>query len=178
VSCRELFLGFLKVGVQGFGGVMPLARRFLVDEHRWLDDRQFTEILSLAQPLPGPNILNVSIVVGDRFQGLRGALAAAAGLVLAPLAIVLTLATVVQHFGQAGPIKRLLPGISAAAAGLVVGTGLRLLDKAERQLWVPCLALAAFVAVAWLHLALPVVLLVLAPVAIAFGHFRRAREAR
>jgi chromate transporter len=177
VSCGELFLGFLLVGVRGFGGVMPWARRMLVDERRWLDDRQFTQILSLAQPLPGPNSLNLAVVVGDRFQGLRGSLSALTGLLLAPICIVLTLATLFDRFGQAGPLHRLLPGLSSAAAGLMVGMGLRLLAGMEREAWVCALALIAFLSVAWLRLSLVLVLLVLAPVGIAFGH-GRAREAK
>ena len=177
MSCRELFLGFLKVGLCAFGGVMPWARRMLVDERHWLDDRQFTQILSLAQPLPGPNSLNLAVVVGERFQGARGAAAALVGLLLAPMAIVLTLATLFDHYGQLGPVRRLLPGVSAAAAGLVAGTGLRLLARLERHAWVGALSLAAFLAVVWLHLSLLLVLLVLAPIGVAFGHGRGTGEA-
>jgi chromate transporter len=169
VSCRELFLGFLMVGVRGFGGVMPWTRRMLVDEHRWMDDRQFTQFLNLANPLPGANSLNLAVVVGNRFQGARGSMAALLGLLLAPICIVLTLAALVDRFGQAGPIKHLLPGVSVAAAGLVGGMGLRLTVRMEREVWRFGIGLAAFLAVVWLHLSLVLVLLALAPVGIAFA---------
>ncbi|MDR3670693.1 MAG: chromate transporter [Holophaga sp.] len=169
VSCRELFLGFLVVGVRGFGGVMPWTRRMLVDERRWLDDRQFTQMLNLANPLPGANSLNLAVVVGNRFQGVRGAACALMGLLLAPICIVLTLASLVDRFGQTGPIKLLLPGVSVAAAGLVGGMGLRLIARMERGAWRYVLGAIAFLAVVWLHLSLVLVLLVLAPVGIGFA---------
>src|SRR5260370_38542884 len=84
VSSTDLFVGFLKVGMSGFGGVMPFARRMLVEERRWLSEREFTEVLSLSQFLPGPNIINVSIIVGSRFAGPAGSLAASLGLMLMP----------------------------------------------------------------------------------------------
>src|SRR3954469_14522823 len=86
---RELFVAFLKTGISGFGGVLPFARRMLVDERKWLTELEFNEVLSLGQFLPGPNIVNVSIMVGRRFQGAGGALAAVCGLMLLPLAMIL-----------------------------------------------------------------------------------------
>src|SRR4249920_2159002 len=91
VSTTELFVGFLKVGMSGFGGVMPFARRMLVEERRWLTEHEFIEVLSLSQFLPGPNIINVSIIVGSRFAGPAGSFAASIGLMLMPFLIVLAL---------------------------------------------------------------------------------------
>src|SRR5689334_2339669 len=91
-SRRALFVGFLIVGMQGFGGVLPFARRMLVEQRRWLSEREFIEVLSLSQFLPGPNIVNVSIIVGSRFRGPSGAAAASLGLMLMPFLIVLMLA--------------------------------------------------------------------------------------
>ena len=96
----QLFCGFFKAGVSGFGGVMPHARRMLVEDRQWITDRQFTELLSLGQGLPGPNIVNVSIVIGSRFHGWRGSLCAISGLMLAPLVIVLLLANIYDHFAN------------------------------------------------------------------------------
>jgi len=170
VSCWDLFAGFLQVGVQGFGGViMPWARRMAVEERGWLDDAQFTRILGLAQPLPGPNSVNLAIMLGDRLRGLPGALAALAGMMLAPLAIMLAVAAAFEHFGQAPLIRRLLPGISAAAAGLVLGVGMRLALQLERKAWALALLLATFLAVAVFHLPLLPVLVCLAPIGFACG---------
>src|SRR5664279_5027684 len=88
----QLFTGFFKTGLSGFGGVLPHARRMLVDDRRWLTDPQFTELLSLGQTLPGPNVLNMAVVIGARFHGWRGSMIAAFGLMTAPLVIVLSLA--------------------------------------------------------------------------------------
>ena len=88
---QALFLAFLSVGLSGFGGVLPFARRMLVDQKAWLDEAEFVETLALCQSLPGPNILNLSVVVGSRFAGVRGAFAALTGLTLAPVAIIIGL---------------------------------------------------------------------------------------
>src|SRR5262249_20314811 len=91
VGAGELFLGFLKVGLSGFGGVLPFARRMLVEERALLTEREFTELLSLSQFLPGPNVVNLSIIVGNRFHGPLGSLAALFGLMLMPFLIVIAL---------------------------------------------------------------------------------------
>jgi chromate transporter len=88
---RALFTGFLGIGVSGFGGVMPWARRLLVEQRRWLTADEFTDMLSLCQFLPGPNIVNVAVAVGARFCGARGVLAGLAGLMIVPFAIVIDL---------------------------------------------------------------------------------------
>ena len=87
-----LFVAFSRLSVMGFGGVLPIAHRELVERLRWLTPEVFTELLSVGQVLPGPNVVNLSLMVGDRYFGLRGALAALAGMLLAPTASVLTLA--------------------------------------------------------------------------------------
>src|SRR4051794_3994346 len=86
VTLGALFTGFFSIGVSGFGGVLPFARRLLVEQKRWLDEAEFNDVLGMCQILPGPNVVNVSIVVGSRFHGLAGAAAAFSGLLLAPLA--------------------------------------------------------------------------------------------
>src|SRR5438477_11483906 len=98
ISTSELFVGLLKIGVSGFGGVMPFARRMIVEERRWLTEAEFLDVLSLSQFLPGPNIVNVSIIIGRRFAGVAGSAVAFAGLLLLPLAIVLALATLYAQY--------------------------------------------------------------------------------
>src|SRR6266498_1637860 len=100
LSLSELFFGFLKVGLSGFGGVLPFARRMIVEERRWLTEAEFLDVLSLSQFLPGPNIVNVSVIVGRRFQGVAGSFAATGGLMLMPLVIVLAIATIYAQFAQ------------------------------------------------------------------------------
>jgi chromate transporter len=168
---RALFAAFLSIALSGFGGVLPFARRSLVDRHGWLTAQDFTETLSLCQSLPGPNVVNLSIVVGSRACGWRGSLAAFAGLVGAPVVIVIALGLLYDRFG-ALPISRgALTGLGAAAAGLVVATAARLAEPVLRQrFWIAAaFILASFIGVGVLRFPLPYVLLVLAPLGVALA---------
>lgn len=165
----QLFAGFFKTGLSGFGGVMPHARRMLVEDRRWLTDAQFTELLSLGQTLPGPNIMNMSVVIGARFHGWRGSLLAASGLMLAPLIIVLLLANLYGHFQHSARLAHALACVAAAAAGLILATGARLAKTLPRRAWTYAILAAAFLAVFWLRLPLLGILLVLGPLGIACG---------
>ncbi|HEX5125853.1 MAG TPA: chromate transporter [Rhodocyclaceae bacterium] len=172
----QIFVGFFKAGVSGFGGVLPHARRMLVDDRRWLTDRQFTELLGLGQGLPGPNIVNMSIVIGSRFHGWRGSLCAISGLMLAPLVIVIALAKLYDQFADSVMLNHALAGVAAAAAGLILATGAKLAAKMDRSVWSFATMLVAFIAVVWLHLPLLEVLIVLAPVSIICGWLNVGRE--
>lgn len=174
----QLFLGFFQTGLSGFGGVMPHARRVLVDERRWLTDAQFTELLSLGQTLPGPNVANMAVVVGDRFHGWRGSLLAVTGLLTAPLVIVLGLAHLHARHAQAAPLVRVLAGVAAGAAGLLFATAGKLAQGLPREAWSGALLAATFLAVAWLRLPLPLVLLTLGPAGVACAWWRQARARR
>jgi chromate transporter len=172
----QLFSGFFKAGVSGFGGVMPHARRMLVEDRQWITDRQFTELLSLGQGLPGPNIVNVSIVIGSRFHGWRGSLCAFSGLMLAPLVIVLLLANIYDHFASSTVLNHALTGVAAGAAGLILATSAKLAMKMDRNAWSATILFMAFLAVVWLHMPLLLVLFVLAPISVACGWFGVKKE--
>ena len=120
---------FNRLALQGFGGVLAVAQRELVERERWLTPAQFLELLSLGQVLPGPNIVNMALIIGDRFFGWRGALAALAGLLGAPLLIVLLLATLYREFAAVPMVAGALRGMGAVAAGLVIGTALKLVGS-------------------------------------------------
>src|SRR5271166_5687148 len=160
-----LFSAFLAVGLSGFGGVLPFARRTLVERRGWLTESDFNETLALCQSLPGPNIVNMSVVVGSRFAGPRGAFACVAGLVVAPVALVLVLATLWDRFGAVGHVPGAIHGLAAAAAGLAAATTLKMarpiLTRAPFSAG-PIVA-GAFVGVGLLRLPLPWVALTLAP---------------
>lgn len=166
---QQLFTGFFKTGLSGFGGVLPHARRMLVDDRRWLTDAQFTELLSLGQTLPGANVLNMSVVIGARFHGWRGSLIAAFGLMAAPLVIVLSLASLYGHFAHSLRLAQVLAAVAAAAAGLVLAMGGRLAAKMARDGGSILILVAAFLAVFWLRLPLLIILVVLAPISIALA---------
>ncbi|MBP6901097.1 MAG: chromate transporter [Burkholderiaceae bacterium] len=125
-SCTQLFWAFTRLALQGFGGVLPIAHHELVERRRWLQAEDFVAQLALAQVLPGPNIVNLALMLGDRWFGLRGALAASAGLLALPLAIVLLLAALYQQWRELPEVAAALRGMGAVAAGLIIATGLKL----------------------------------------------------
>ena len=154
-SAAELFIAFNRLALQGFGGVLAVAQFELVERRRWLTKDEFLDTLSVAQVLPGPNVVNLSLMLGDRFFGLRGALASLAGLLLVPLAIVLVLAVLYSQFSHWPLVAGALRGMGVVAAGLIAATALKLRGSLRTNpLGLPlCLAFAAvtFVAVAVLR---------------------------
>jgi chromate transporter len=166
---RDLFMGFLMVGLQGFGGVLPFARRMLVEQHRWLSEREFTEVLSLSQFLPGPNIVNASIIIGNRFRGPLGSIAATLGLMLLPFVIVLILAALYARFADLEAVRGATNGVSAAATGLIIATGFKMARALKGIPWQIVMCALAFIAIALLRLPLLWVLAVLAPISIAIA---------
>lgn len=125
-TLRELFVVFNRMSLQGFGGVLPVAQHALVDREHWMTREQFVEMLALAQVLPGPNIVNLALMFGDRWRGLRGALVALAGLLTVPGILVLVLAALYAEFARVPWVAGALRGMGAVAAGLVIATALKL----------------------------------------------------
>jgi chromate transporter len=126
-SPGDIFRVFTRLALQGFGGVLPIAQRELVERERWLTREQFLEILAVSQVLPGPNVVNLSLMFGDRAFGWRGALAALGGMLLAPLGVVLLLTIAYTHYARYPVIAGVLRGMGAVAAGLIFSTGVKLL---------------------------------------------------
>jgi len=125
-SPRDLFRVFNRMAMQGFGGVLPIAQRELVEREAWLTRERFVETMAIGQVLPGPNIVNMALIIGDGFFGWRGALAALAGLLALPLCIVLTLAAVYGQLRGYAPVAGALRGMGAVAAGLVIATAIKI----------------------------------------------------
>ena len=125
-SAAELFRVFNRLALQGFGGVLPIAHRELVERERWLSPQQFVDLLALGQVLPGPNIINMALIFGDRHFGWRGALAAVGGLLAVPMGIVLLVATLYQQVASHPLAAGALRGMGVVAAGLVIATALKL----------------------------------------------------
>ena len=170
-SVGEIFVAFNSLALQGFGGVLPVAQRELVERRRWMTREQFVEMLAVSQVLPGPNIVNLALMYGDGLFGLRGAFAAVAGLLLAPLFIVLALTVLYAQFAQVPVVSGALRGMGAVAAGLVISTALKLLSTVRRNPMGQPLALvfagATVAAIAWLRWPLVWVLTGLGALAIA-----------
>jgi len=125
-SPAALFRAFNRLAMMGFGGVLPVAQRELVDRLGWLTREQFLELLSLSQVLPGPNVVNLGLIYGDRCFGWRGALAACAGMLLLPLLLVLAATAAALRFGDVPAVGGALRGMGVVAAGLVLATAIRL----------------------------------------------------
>ncbi len=132
-SPGEIFRVFTRLALQGFGGVLPIAQRELVERERWLTREQFLEMLAVAQVLPGPNVVNLSLMFGDRAFGWRGGLSALGGMLLAPLGVVLLLTVAYTHYAQHPVIAGVLRGMGAVAAGLILSTGVKLLPALRRN---------------------------------------------
>jgi len=175
-SPGELFRAFNALALQGFGGVLPVAQRELVERRRWLSREQFVETLSLAQVLPGPNIVNLALMIGDRFFGLRGAMASLAGLLLVPLLIVLVLAALYGELARRPAVAGALRGMGAVAAGLVVATALKLLPTLRSSpLGRPltgAMVLLSALAIGWWRVPLVWVVLGLGAVSMALAAWR------
>lgn len=168
-SLTDLFLSFTLLALQGFGGVVAIVQHELVEKKRWMTREEFVEEWAVAQIMPGPNVVNLSLMIGGRYFGLPGALAALAGMLTVPLIVVLLLTMVYAQFAQHPALAGALRGMGAVAAGLITAAGLRLLSTLKTNpLGLPvCIALgtACFVATALFRLPLAYVLPVLGTLA-------------
>ena len=178
VALTALFLAFLKVSLCGFGGGLMWARRVVVEQRRWLDDREFAEILTLCQLMPGPNIVGITTCVGAKLRGAAGAIAAVTGFILLPWVVGLCLGSYILQHAQVVVLQNVLRGLSAAGAGLLIGTGLRLLTPYRNRRSALLVAALAFAGMALSRLPLPIVLLGLAPLSMMITKLERAKERR
>ncbi|APW37440.1 chromate transporter [Rhodoferax koreense] len=175
-SPTDLFVSFTWLALQGFGGVLAVVQRELVEKKRWMTREEFIEDWAVAQIMPGPNVVNLSIMLGDRYFGWRGAAAALAGMLTLPLLVVLTLALAYARFAGEPAVVGALRGMGAVAAGLIVATGLKLVVALKTNplgpLLCTVLGAACFVAIAWLRWPLLPVLLVLGGLACTLAYRR------
>jgi chromate transporter len=162
-SLTDLFVSFTVLALQGFGGVLAVVQRELVEKKRWMTREEFVEEWAVAQIMPGPNVINLALMIGGRYFGLRGAMVGLAGMLAVPLLVVLGLALVYGQFADDPHVAGALRGMGAVAAGLITATGLKLMVAVKKHpLGVPaCLGfgVAAFVSIALLRWPLAYVLL-------------------
>jgi chromate transporter len=172
-SPLDLFLAFNRLALQGFGGVLAVAQRELVEHRGWLTREDFLELISAAQVLPGPNVVNLSLMLGDRYFGLRGAFAALGGMLAVPLVIVLVMTSVYAQFAQVPAVSGALRGMGAVAAGLIIATACKLMAALKTNPMGPALCaafvLATLAMVAWLRWPLKGVIVGLGSLAIALA---------
>jgi chromate transporter len=167
----EIYTTFTKVALSGFGGVLPVSRHALVEKKKWLTEKEFAEQLAISQLLPGPNIVNLSVALGDRFHGVAGSLAAVAGLFSVPFLLFMTLGWGYHFFSDSLWLKKALLGISAAAAGLIICTALKLVKSMSRKLWAYAVTICAFIGIVVLHRPLFQVVLIIGVAAVAMAYW-------
>lgn len=182
-NIAELFLAFAAISLSGFGGVLAWARRIMVERRRWFTAEEFNEAFALCAFLPGGNMVNFAVIFGSRMRGPLGALAAVAGLLGPPMILIIAVGALCAQYGELPALRRMLTGVAAAAAGLMVAT----VAKMARPLFrvpsknpaviAPLIALSTFVAIGLLHWPLPLVLLVIVPVSIGVA-FRNIEARR
>jgi chromate transporter len=161
-----LFLGFFSIGVFGFGGVLPWARRMVVEQRRWLTPAEFTDLLGLCQFLPGGNIMNLTVALGARFHGVPGAIVAFLGLMVAPVTIVIVLGVVYDQYAGLPVVRHAFAGLAAAGSGMVLANAFKIAAPLRTRPLGIVLAAMSFVAIAIIRWPLPVALPVLAGVSI------------
>jgi chromate transporter len=167
VSKAELFLGFLKIGLLGFGGIAPWARHVIIEERKWVTDKEFAAILGIGQILPGPNTMNAAVILGDRFQGVPGVLLCLAGQMAMPLVIVTSLAVVYEHFAAIPEVRAGVAGAAASAAGLVLGVALKMIRNVKLEPLPLAVAAIGFCATGLLRWPLVPVVIGLVPLGVA-----------
>jgi len=166
VSCASLSWTFLLIGLMGFGGVQVPAHLMIVERRRWLSEAEFSALLGVGQILPGGNMMNVSVMIGDRFQGLRGSFICIGALLSAPLVILIGAAMLYDRFGRLGEVRSALAAVAASAAGMVIATGLKMGRRLKPDVLAIGLGLAAFTTVGVLRWSLPLCVLCLAPIGV------------
>ena len=165
-TTREIFMGFLGLGFTSFGGALPLARRTIVEQRRWISGAEFTDLLGLCQFLPGGNVINLSVALGMRFRGLRGALAGILGLIAGPSLVVIGLGVLYERTQNDPHIQHLFAGLAAAAAGLLIAMAVKILLPLRHDWRAAVIVALGFVSIALLRFPLLPTMLVLTPLSI------------
>ena len=172
-SLPDLFLGFGAAGLMGFGGVLPWARRMIVEQQRWLSPAEFNDLLALCQFLPGPNIVNLSVAMGARYHGLIGATVCLCGLLLAPMVIAVGLGGLYAAYGNLPVVQRAFAGLAAAAGGLLLATAAKIAWPLRSAPLGMAVAALAFGMVALVRLPLLPTMAALVPLSIFLHRYAR-----
>lgn len=178
IGLFELFLAFAKMSLAGFGGVLFWARRTIVDQRKWMTPAEFNEAFALCHFLPGPNIVNLSVIFGARFRGGAGSIAAFLGLLGPPVVIITTLGALYYRYGDVDSLQRTLHGVSCAAIGMFFATVVRMLAPLirERAWYVVPVIVAVFVAIGVVRWPMPYVLLAAVPLSLAITWIALGRK--
>jgi chromate transporter len=181
-SLTDLFLSFTFMALQGFGGVLAVAQRVLCEQKKWLTPKEFAEDWAVSQVLPGPNVVNLAIMLGDRYFGIRGALVAISGLFLVPTVLVLILGTVYSQFAHITTVAGAVKGMGAVAAGLIAATGLKLFATIKTspagKIAFAVAAVSTFALVALLRKPLILAIIVIGLPSIFWTYYRLVKKVR
>ncbi|MDP4621419.1 MAG: chromate transporter [Hydrogenophaga sp.] len=180
-SLKELFWGFSMLSLQGFGGVMAVTQRELIDRRRWMPREEFLEDWAVAQVLPGPNVANLGVIIGDRHFGTRGSLVCLLGLFLFPLIIVSILAMAFTTFEHLPVVQGALKGMGLVVVALILTTAVKLVTALRNHvggaLFCVVASVTTFLAIAVLRWPLVWVLLVVGGLSCAWTYHRIVRSA-
>ncbi len=179
IGLLDLFVAFAKMSLAGFGGVLFWARRTIVEQRKWMTPTEFNEAFALCQFLPGPNIVNLSVVFGSRIRGPAGSVAAFLGLLGPPVVIITALGALYYRYGEVDALQRILHGVSCAAIGLFFATVVRMILPLirERAWYAVPIAIGVFIAIGLLRWPMPYVLLAAVPVSLALTYVALGRKA-
>ena len=171
----ELFTAFALISLYAFGGVLAWSRRMLVEQRQWMTPEEFNDAYALCQFLPGPNVVNLSVVFGRRIRGVAGAVVAFVGLLGPPFIIVTLIGAAYARYGEIIALQRMLIGVALAACGLVFGTAAKMAQPLfkDRQWIAPLIATATFAAIGVMRWPLYLVLAGLVPISIAIAWWVR-----
>jgi chromate transporter len=175
VTLLQILALFARIGLTSFGGGLSAwIFREVVDRRGWLSEEELLGGLTLCQIIPGPNVVNLSIYIGQRLRGARGAAVAVCALLLPPLVVVVLMAATLNGFRDVAWLHNLLEGVAAGAIGLTVSVGYRSARRAtESNRWAPVLVAAVFLAVGVLRWPMLPVVIGLAPIAVLLARRRR-----
>lgn len=176
ITLSGLFNCFLIVGVTGFGGVLPAFIHEVVRKRGWLDQEEFTELLAVCQVLPGPNIVNMSMVLGMRVRGLWGGFVSVLGLLLLPVILVLALGSLYAGFSHLPAVEGAVRAIAASAAGLLIAITARLFWPQRANPIAIGIGLLVMAGIAWLRVPLFWVLVSLGPISVWLTWWRMRRH--
>ncbi len=166
---RDLFVGMLQVALSAFGGGLSAwSQRIVVEQRRWMTNEQFLTGLTVARLFPGPNQINMAVYIGAQFRGLRGAVAALAGMLLVPFTLLMALGVAYFWVHELPAVDRVLAGVVAAAAGMALSMGFKILDEYWKDPVALLLAAGVFVAMVFFHVRLIPVVLITGPLAMAW----------
>ncbi|MBN9082001.1 MAG: chromate transporter [Rhizobiales bacterium] len=176
IPLGELFVGFMLIGLLGFGGIAASANYVIVERNRWMTQKEFVELFGISSVLPGGNILNASVMVGDRHHGILGSAVCLFSLLLMPLIILLIIAITYDHFSYLPDVQAGIAGGASAVAGLIIGTGLKMARSVDRTVAAAIFGLATFLAIGIFRLPLASVVLTIVPLSVATALYMLRRN--